>query len=107
MFPVGAAAIFLVNRPCFARHRPAKTVIAGLCIQRSLAEFAADGAQQTLSSPGLTRRSIVRRGNSLMGRGDWRSLYRQTRSAPSPLVGEGWGGGSSLLGELCPPTPTP
>jgi peptide/nickel transport system ATP-binding protein len=35
------------------------------------------------------------------------NLQPQTRSAPSPLVGEGWGGGSSLLHEQCPPTATP
>jgi peptide/nickel transport system ATP-binding protein len=35
------------------------------------------------------------------------SMARHTRSAPSPLVGEGWGGGSSLLREACPPTLTP
>src|SRR5262249_4389129 len=29
------------------------------------------------------------------------------RSTPSPLVGEGWGGGSLLLREARPPTPTP
>src|SRR4051812_20283838 len=34
-------------------------------------------------------------------------LKRQRRSAPSPLVGEGWGGGSLLLHEICPPTTTP
>src|SRR5713101_7586722 len=44
---------------------------------------------------------------------NWASLFssslpeQQTRSAPSPLVGEGWGGGSSLLRELRPPTATP
>src|SRR5437667_1313779 len=31
----------------------------------------------------------------------------RTRSAPSPLVGEGWGGGSSLLRETRAATPTP
>ncbi len=31
----------------------------------------------------------------------------RTRYAPSPLVGEGWGGGSLLLHETRPPTPTP
>jgi peptide/nickel transport system ATP-binding protein len=35
------------------------------------------------------------------------NLQPQARSAPSPLVGEGWGGGSSLLHEQCPPTATP
>src|SRR3982075_1423391 len=35
------------------------------------------------------------------------NLQPQTRSAPSPLVGEGWGGGASLLHEQCPPTATP
>src|SRR6478735_8964084 len=49
MFPVGAAAIFLVNRPCIARHRAAKTVIAG---------FAPARDTPKVSSPGLTRRSI-------------------------------------------------
>jgi putative ABC transport system substrate-binding protein len=32
---------------------------------------------------------------------------RRTGSAPSPLVGEGWGGGSLLLRERPAPTPTP
>jgi peptide/nickel transport system permease protein len=31
----------------------------------------------------------------------------EARSPPSPLVGEGWGGGSLLLREASPPTPTP
>jgi peptide/nickel transport system ATP-binding protein len=35
------------------------------------------------------------------------NLQPQARSAPSPLVGEGWEGGSSLLHEQCPPTATP
>src|SRR3981081_3041815 len=35
------------------------------------------------------------------------NLQPQARSAPSPLVGEGWGGGSSLLHEQRPPTATP
>jgi hypothetical protein len=34
MFPEGAAAIFLVNRPCIGRHHPAKTVIAGFADAR-------------------------------------------------------------------------
>jgi hypothetical protein len=39
--------------------------------------------------------------------GEWNQLKRQSRSAPSPLVGEGWGGGSLLLRERPPPTATP
>src|SRR5260370_35271711 len=35
------------------------------------------------------------------------TLLPRTRSAPSPLVGEGWRGGSLLLPETRPPTPTP
>jgi peptide/nickel transport system ATP-binding protein len=35
------------------------------------------------------------------------TVQPQTRSAPSPLVGEGWGGGSSLSHEVYPPTTTP
>ena len=35
------------------------------------------------------------------------NLQPQARSAPSPLVGEGWEGGSSLWHEQCPPTATP
>ena len=35
------------------------------------------------------------------------SAQPQARSAPSPLVGEGWGGGSSLRQEASPPTLTP
>ena len=39
------------------------------------------------------------------------SVVRQTQSAPSPLVGEGWGGGSSLLHAFlsanCHPHPQP
>src|SRR5262249_29850158 len=37
----------------------------------------------------------------------WSTAAQPTRSAPSPLVGEGWGGGSLLLHEARPPTPTP
>src|SRR5215468_1748653 len=36
-----------------------------------------------------------------------RPIAPQARSTPSPLVGEGWGGGSLLLREARPPTPTP
>ena len=50
MFPGPAAAIFLVNRPCAARHRPAKTVIAGLdpAIHRELGAIL---ARQTRPAP--------------------------------------------------------
>src|SRR5215831_13148686 len=34
------------------------------------------------------------------------SLGRAT-AAPSPLVGEGWGGGSGYCGKALPPLPTP
>src|SRR5262249_34602120 len=36
---------------------------------------------------------------------NWR--VQRTRPAPSPLAGEGWGGGSLLLREMHPPTATP
>src|SRR5262245_18613448 len=41
----------------------------------------------------------------------WNQREQQTKPAPSPLVGEGWGGGSLLLHEMRPlhstPTPNP
>src|SRR5262245_55552733 len=41
----------------------------------------------------------------------WNEYERQTQSAPSPLVGEGWGGGWCVwqcqCADLATPTPTP
>jgi len=39
----------------------------------------------------------------------WVMTFREHRAAPSPLVGEGWGGGACRSGTAVPhpPTPTP
>jgi peptide/nickel transport system ATP-binding protein len=54
--------------------------------------------------PGVSLRDLLPEEDPSHGRG---TAEPQARSAPSPLVGEGWGGGSSLLHEVRPPTATP
>ena len=54
--------------------------------------------------PGVALRDLLPEDDSSYGVG---SLEPQVRSAPSPLVGEGWGGGSELSRELRQQTPTP
>jgi hypothetical protein len=65
----------------------------------------APGSRVSLRSPG-TRHPL----NSVSPL-KWNQCKRQTRSAPSPLVGEGWGGGSAFgnVGAPTsgPPPPTP
>jgi peptide/nickel transport system ATP-binding protein len=50
--------------------------------------------------PGVSLRDLLPEDERSYGMG---SAQPQARSAPSPLVGEGWGGGSSLRHEACPP----
>ena len=117
MFPAHAAAIFLVNRPCAARHCPATTVIAGLapCAQRKncprFSGFATIAAQERLSSPGLTRRSIARRSNSPLGAEIGERSNGKLGLLPPPLWGRGGEGGrccfTRCVRQLLPPPPTP
>src|SRR6185503_19882174 len=85
MFRVGSAVMFLVNRPCIARHCPAMTVIAGSASKRGFTEFAAVGAQPKAVIAGLDPAIHRKMGQSSCGK---------TGLLPPPLWGRCGEGGS-------------
>src|SRR5229473_6141437 len=85
-------------------HLPSRPLVATVMSSTGFAAWACSAANSPAPPDPRIRMSVCIRSSVTDEPPAWQYYPAQPRSAPSPLVGEGWGGGCLELRTLLPPS---